>query len=62
MRKFNVVFWHKKKNVVYRDLEGLKAIKLMEDLTKKGFQVYASTYSFGIHDVLTLSEMKESVL
>lgn len=64
MRTFDVGFYYSKKNknLVYRDLEGQKAIKLMESLEKKGFSPLAETKSFGTYEYLTLRQMKEAVL
>ena len=64
MRKFDVVLYCGKrdKNLIYKDLEGKKAIKLMESLKKRSFDPKAYTFSSGYCEVLTLSEMKESVL
>jgi len=64
MRKFDVVFFYpkKNKNLGYKDLEGKKAIRLMERLEKQGFNPVSITKSFGNTEYLSLAMMKESVI
>lgn len=62
MRKFDVLLEHKKKRLLYKDLTGEKAIKLMEELKKRKYETFAFTESQGYVETLTLEEMKESVI
>jgi hypothetical protein len=62
MRTFDVTFTYKGKRLAYRKLSGKKAIKILEDLTKKGFECGATTQENNIFEGITLEQMKESVL
>lgn len=63
MRLFEVGFFNKKnKLVLYPELEGKKALKLMVSLSKKGYKVKARTNANGVEEFLTLKEMLEVVL
>ena len=59
MRKFDIVFKHKNKNVAYRNLKGHVAIKTMKDLRKKGFKPIALTDSYGYIEILSLKELED---
>lgn len=62
MRTFDVHFKHKNKTLVYRRLDGKKAIKIMEDLTSKGFKPEATTEANNIIEWITLKQMKECII
>ncbi len=62
MRKFDVLLEHKKKRLLYKDLEGKKAIKLMQELKRRKYKTVAFTQSIGFIETLTLEQMQESVL
>jgi hypothetical protein len=62
MRTFDIYFKHKKKTVRYSQLTGKKALKIAEDLDKKGFLIGIVTEANHIVEGLTLKEMKEVIL
>ena len=63
MRKFNVYLQYKKKKSVYRDLIGKKALKIAEDLDKKGFLAGITTESISLSghfcEGITLKQMQD---
>jgi len=62
MRKFDVFVRPKKKTLVYSDLTGVKAIKLMESLTERGFKPICRTEANNFVEYLDIKQMKESVI
>jgi len=66
MRKFDVLLTDniKKKKLLYKDLEGQKAIKLMQELERRSFETVAFTYSPNKDyvETLTLEQMIEAVI
>ncbi len=64
MRKFKVHVWQhaRKRWLQYPSVTGLAAIKSMETLTARGFQVKAVTQHNGIYESFTLPELLELVV
>jgi hypothetical protein len=62
MRKFNVLLTHKKKKLVYYNLTGEKALRLMKSLSKRKFKCLAHTEANGVTEFLTLKEMQEAII
>ena len=60
VRKFKVIVARASKpNVAYPDLDGDKALRLMERLTRRGFKTLAHTQANGISETLTVSDLHE---